>query len=159
MTLISRNLAVGVLKLVIQLYFKVPISLKLLRPELHDAGFAEYFQRYSHFVPEFAYDTLFRYFLVEFGQHERRADKFDHGFKLNSNWWSGRCISPVSAFVESGWMGALVKLDKPGLVQLAKSLANGTCQVLDYFCRYDTNEEFLNCLVVDKNADLQQYLE
>ena len=56
-------------------------------------------------------------------------------------------------------MGALVKLDKPGLVQLAKSLANGTCQVLDDFCRYDTNEEFLSCLVVDKNADLQQYLE
>lgn len=85
-TLMSRNLAVGVLKLIIQLHFKVPISSKLLRPELHGAGFADYFQRYRHFVPEFADDTLFRCFLVEFGQHARRADKFDHGFKLNSNW-------------------------------------------------------------------------
>jgi hypothetical protein len=157
-TFMSRNLAVGVLKLVIQLHFKVPVSSKLLRPELHGAGFADYFQRYRHFVPEFADETIFRCFLVEFGQHVRRADKFDRGFKLNSNWWSGRCISPVSTFADSGWMGVLVKLDKPGLVELAKSLANGTCRVLDDFCRYDTNEEFLSC-PVDTNVDLKQYLE
>jgi hypothetical protein len=158
-TFMSRNLAVGVLELVIQLHFKVPISSKLLRPELHGAGLADFFQRYRHFVPEFADETLFRCFLVEFGQHVRRAEKFDPGYKFHSNWWSGRCVSPASVFVESGWMGAQVKLDKSGLVQLAKSLANGTCRVLDDFCRYDANDKFLTCTVVDNNVDLQQYLE
>jgi hypothetical protein len=157
--LTSHNLAVGVLKLVFQLHFKVPISSKLLRPNLHGAGFADYFQRYRHFVPEFADEILFRCFLVEFSQHVKRTDNFDHGFVSNSNWWSGRSIMPVSKFVAPGSFGVLIKLDKAGLVQLAKSLADGTGRVLDDFCRYNTNEDFLSCPSVDENVDLQQYLE
>lgn len=157
--LASCNLAAGVLKLIIQLHFKVPISSRLLRPKLPGAGFADYFQRYRHLVPEFADETLFRCFLVEFGQHVRRAGALDEGFKLNSNWWSGRCVSPASTFVESGWVGVLVELDKSGLVQLAKSLANGTCRVLDDFCQYGAHEDFISCPVVDENAYLQEYLD
>lgn len=157
--LTSHNLAVGILKLVIQLHFKVPIRSKLLRPDLHGAGLADYFQRYRHFVPEFADEILFRCFLVEFGKHVKRTDNFDHGFMSKSDWWTGRSITPESTFVSSGSFGMLIKLDKAGLVQLAKSLADGTGRVLDDFCRYNANEDFLSCPSVDENADLQQYLE
>jgi hypothetical protein len=157
--LTSHNLAVGILKLVIQLHFKVPIRSKFLRPDLPGAGFAEYFQRYRHFVPEFADEILFRCFLVEFGRHVKRTDNFDHGFMSKSDWWSGRSVTPESTFASSGSFGMLIKLDKAGLVQLAKSLADGTGRVLDDFCRYNANEDFLSCPSVDENADLEQYLE
>lgn len=155
----SHNLAVGVLKLVIQLHFKIPISSKLMKYNQHGAGLAGYFQRYRRFVPEFSEEILFRCFLIEFGQHVKRTDNFDHGFMSKSNWWSGRSITPESTFVTSGSFGMLIKLDKSGLVQLAKSLADGTGRVFDDFCRYNANEDFLSCLSVDENVDLQQYLE
>lgn len=58
----THNLAVGMLKLIIQLHFKVPIASKLLKPNQHGAGFTDYFQRYRYFVPEFSEDTLFHCF-------------------------------------------------------------------------------------------------
>lgn len=158
----SRNLAVGMLKLAIQLHLKVPIGSKLLRPKQHGAGFADYFQRYRHFVPEFKEEALFRCFLIEFGRHVRRTIQFDSGFQLNSNWWSGRRNSPDSAFVAAGCPGVLVKLDKVGLVQLAKSLAEGTLRVLDDFCRENKNSEFLefiSCPVVGEEVELCEYLD
>lgn len=158
----SRNLAVGVLKLVIQLHFKVPIGSKLLKPHQHGAGFADYFQRYRHLVPEFKEEAVFRCFLIEFGRHVRRTAQFDIGFQLNSNWWSGRRLSPASVFVTTGFPGVLVKLDKVGLVQLAKSLVEGTLRVLDDFCRENKNSEFLEFIdhpVVEVETALCQYLD
>lgn len=155
----ARNLAVGVLELVIQLHFRIPISSKLLKPNHHGAGFADYFQHYISFVPEFSDDILFRCFLIEFGQHVRRTIKFDPGFKFNSNWWSGPCISPASTFVESGSVGRLVTLDKHGLVQLAKSLAEGTCRVVDDFFHDGKNREFIVRATVEKEVELLNYLQ
>lgn len=153
-----RNLAVGMLKIVVQLHLKVPISSRLVKPVHHAAGLADYFQRYRHFVPEFSEETLFRCFLIEFGQHVRRTIRFDPDFQLNSNWWSGRRNSPDSAFLLTGNPGFLVKLDKAGLVQLAKSLAEGTLRVLDDFCRENKNSDFLSRSVVREDAELLDYL-
>ena len=155
----SRNLAVGVLNLVIQLHLKIPIPSKLLKPNLHGAGLAGYFQRYRHFVPEFDDETLFRCFLIEFGRHVRRTAKFDPYFEHKSNWWSGPDASAASNFVLSGGFGVLVKLDKSGLVHLAKSLAEGTCRVLDDYCSDNRNSDFLNRSAVEEEGELLEYLE
>ena len=155
----SRNLAVGVLELVIQLHLRIPISSRLMKPNLHGGGIADYFQRYRHFVPEFSDETLFRCFLIEFGQHVRRTIKFDPKFQYRSNWWSGRDLSLPSHFVLSGGFGVLIKLDKAGLVHLAKSLAEGTLRVLDDFCSRNWNKDFLRRSAVEEEAELQYYLE
>lgn len=42
----SRNLTVGILKLVIQLHFKIPIPKKMVQPYHHGAGLSDYFERY-----------------------------------------------------------------------------------------------------------------
>jgi hypothetical protein len=149
-----------VLKLVIQLHLKIPISSKLLKPNHHGAGLADYFQRYRHFVPEFSDETLFRCFLVEFGQHVRRTMKFDAEFKSHSNWWSGASATSGLTFVSStDGFGVLVKLDKHGLVQFAKSLAQGTFRVLDDYCCEDRHSDFLSRRAVGIEDELQEYLE
>lgn len=152
----SRNLAVGILKLVIQLHFKIPIPSKLIKLNQHGAGLADYFQRYRHFVPEFKDETLFRCFLVEFGQHVRRADQFDSGYTSRTNWWSG---SSQNNFVESDPFGILVQLDKHGLVQLAKSLAQRTFRVLDDFCNTGKNIQFLGQVAVNEDVLLREYID
>lgn len=152
----SHNLAVGVLKFVIQLHFKIPIQSKFINPKQHGAGLAGYFQRYRQFVPEFKDETLFRCFLVEFGQHVRRAAWFDRGYTSRSNWWSG---SSQDNFVDSGLFGILVRLDKPGLVELAKSLAQGTFKVLNDFYRISKNSDFMRQVGVYEDAPLHEYLE
>jgi hypothetical protein len=155
----SRNLAVGILELVIQLHLKIPVSSKLLKPNNHGAGFADYFQRYRRFVPEFVDEVLFRCFLIEFGQHVRRTIQFDHDFKCGSDWWGGRSKSPDSTFLVAGCPGMLIKLDKHGLIRLAKSLAEGTLRVLDDFCGKDhINSDFLSCPAVGVNVELQEEL-
>ena len=85
----ARNLAVGILKLVIQLHFKIPIRSDLVDPRYHGAGICDYFQRYRHLVPEFENETLFRCFLAAFGKHVMKATHFDSGFAYRSNWWIG----------------------------------------------------------------------
>lgn len=152
----SRNLTVGILKLVIQLHFKIPIPKWMVRPYHHGAGLYDYFERYRHFVPEFKNNIMFRCFLIEFGQHVRRTDRFDPGYELRSNWW---CGSYQSNFVGSGLVGVIVQLDKRGLVQLAKSLVDGTFKVLEDFYESDKNEVFLKQKDIAEDNSLQEYLD
>lgn len=155
----SRNLAVGILKLIIQLHLKIPIPRKLVQVNQHAAGLGDYFQRYRSFVPEFKDETLFRCFLIEFGQHARRTTQFDPSYEYHTNWWSGPDYGMPSSFVAPGGCGVLVRLDKSGLVQLAKALAQGTLRVLDDYCYDGTNSQFLNNPFVDEDVPLQEYLD
>lgn len=61
--------------------------------------------------------------------------------------------------MEAGSFGVLVKLDKHGLIQLAKSLAQGTLQVLDNFCCENKNNDFLSRPVVGEDVKLLEYLD
>lgn len=154
-----RNLAVGILKLVIQLHLKIPVPKKLVQVNQHGAGLDSYFQRYRSFVPEFKDETLFRCFLIEFGQHARRTARFDPNYEFHSNWWSGPAHGVPSNFVAPGSCGVLVRLDKSGLVQLAKALAQGTFRVLDDYLFDGRNGDFLRDSTVEEETPLQKYLE
>lgn len=153
-----RNLAVGILKLIIQLHLKIPVPRKLVQVNQHAAGLGDYFQRYRSFVPEFKDDTLFRCFLIEFGQHARRTTQFDPNYEFHTNWWSGPDYGVPSSFVAPGYCGVLVRLDKSGLVQLAKTLAQGTFRVLDDYLFDGRNGDFLRDSFIEEDLPLQNYL-
>lgn len=144
----SRNLAVGILKLIEKIRFTAPIPTALVNSNQHGAGLANYFNYYRNLVVEFESDLVFRGFLVEFGQHVRQALKFDQG--LNSRWWIGPFEGMNKFFDSTKW--CLISLDGAGMIELALNLARGTLKVLDDFFTFHTHDTFLTSAI--DQADL-----